>query len=273
MNYEMEELMPIVSDLAEQYNAFESTSMTYEKAEQLLGAVLYCINEALGQGKDADTLLPAKELSARKAYEMGAEWVACKTKKALEMYNEIRPQLICCGNVCLYDTFVKGLPEFFKWYDIKFAPQNEILTLDYPVLKDITQLTGIDKVYEFINCIRLEQQFLSKFKEPDLIHILSRHEKQYEDSMDNICEIVFTNVIMHILAGKSLSDGEFGKADDQQIENVFIQENLEKINEKLENAVKILVQEYFDDNEDMLAYLLSPMKGIILRFITHLDLD
>lgn len=41
MNYEMEELMPVVSGLAEKYNAFESTSMTYEKAEQLLGAVIY----------------------------------------------------------------------------------------------------------------------------------------------------------------------------------------------------------------------------------------
>ena len=42
MDYEMEELVPIVGKLAEKYTANESTSITYEKAEQLMGAVLYC---------------------------------------------------------------------------------------------------------------------------------------------------------------------------------------------------------------------------------------
>ncbi len=45
VNYEMEELVPIVGKLAEKYTAFESTSVSYEKAEQLMGAVLYCIHE------------------------------------------------------------------------------------------------------------------------------------------------------------------------------------------------------------------------------------
>ena len=45
MNYEMEELLPVVGRLAEKYTSFENTSMTYEKAEQLMGAVLYCIRE------------------------------------------------------------------------------------------------------------------------------------------------------------------------------------------------------------------------------------
>ena len=39
MDYEMEELVPIVGKLAEKYTANESTSITYEKAEQLMGAI------------------------------------------------------------------------------------------------------------------------------------------------------------------------------------------------------------------------------------------
>ena len=45
MRYKMEELVPIVGKLAEKYTAFESTSISYEKAEQLMGAVLYSIHE------------------------------------------------------------------------------------------------------------------------------------------------------------------------------------------------------------------------------------
>ena len=265
MNYKMEELMPVVSGLAEKYNAFESTSMTYEKAEQLLGAVIYCINEVIREEKDSGAVLSKKGLPAKRAYEIGAERVSDKTREALEMYNKILPKLIDCGNICLHDTFVKAIPEFFKWYDVKFAPQDEIITLDYPVLKDISQLMGVDKVYEFINCIRLEQQFFSVFKEEDLRHILARHEKQYEDSMDNICEVVLTNMMMHVLAGKTLADQEFTEKDYQQIKDIFIQESLEKINEKLENAIKVFVQEYFDDKEELFIYLTASVKGITLR--------
>ena len=37
--------MPIVAELADKYTGKESTSITYEKARQLMEAVLYCIHE------------------------------------------------------------------------------------------------------------------------------------------------------------------------------------------------------------------------------------
>lgn len=40
MNYEMEELLPIVGKLAGQYTSNESGSVTYETANQLMGAVI-----------------------------------------------------------------------------------------------------------------------------------------------------------------------------------------------------------------------------------------
>ena len=94
-------------------------------------------------------------------------------------------------NKCLYDTFVKGIPEFFKWYDVQFEPQNTILTLDYPLLKDISEYTGIDKIFEFIKAIGLEQKFLKLFPAGYVINILSKDNRNWQESMDNICEIVF----------------------------------------------------------------------------------
>lgn len=45
MDYEMEELLPIVATLAEKYTGGESSSISYEKAGQLMEAVMYCIRE------------------------------------------------------------------------------------------------------------------------------------------------------------------------------------------------------------------------------------
>lgn len=164
MEYTMEELVPIVARLAEKYTASESTSVTYEKAEQLMEAVLYCIHETGVPEEGA--VIPSEKIPARQAYEAGLERVKKKVKRALELYNEILPEIICQEDQNLNDIFTKGMPEFFLWYDVKFEPQNTRIMLDYPVSKDLSCYAGIDKVYEFLLCICREQG-LGRMTEPD----------------------------------------------------------------------------------------------------------
>ena len=69
MKYDMEELLPITAWLAEKYTGNDSTSITYEKAEQFMEAAIYCIQEyemAAGQYE-----LTGKRISAKEAYERG----------------------------------------------------------------------------------------------------------------------------------------------------------------------------------------------------------
>lgn len=195
MHYEMEELVPIVGRLAQKYTAGESTSVTYEKAEQLMEAVLYCIREAQqepeenafardGDGSGSGLSVSQKKLSAEQAYKRGAACVEEKVRQALKLYHQILPEFCSYENDCLYDTFVKGIPEFFKWYDAAFCPQDTILTLDYPVLKDLSRLSGIDRVYEFINCIRLEQKFLKKFSPDYVMEVLEQYTRRVSRGME-----------------------------------------------------------------------------------------
>ena len=69
MNYKMEELAQIVAGLAEKYTAKESTSITYERAEQFMGAVLYCIREVWQQKENS--IISREGMSALQAYETG----------------------------------------------------------------------------------------------------------------------------------------------------------------------------------------------------------
>ena len=87
MNYSMEELMPVCGKLAKKYAGYDSTSITYEKAEQLMEAILYCIREAKNCGENS--VVPAQGLSPGQAYETGLACVRKKTEEALNIYNEI----------------------------------------------------------------------------------------------------------------------------------------------------------------------------------------
>lgn len=276
MNYEMEELMQIVGKLVRQYTAYESTSVTYEKAEQFMEAVLYCIHENELSGHHS--LVSAERIPAQQAYETGLSRVEDKVKKALELYHELLPEFVSFGNECLYDTVVKGLPEFFKWYDIQFEPQNTILTLDYPLLKDLSGYTGIDKIYEYIVCIGLEQKFLKAFPEDAVIRILARYNAQYEEMIDNLCEIVLTAVLGHILAKKPWSEADFQEEDYQHIREILLQEDPESvrgesgnasaagdIRRRLKNGVRAFAETYCEGSRELTEYLTDAVDGIVVR--------
>ena len=71
--YEMEELLPVVAALGEKYTGYEHSSVTYEKAQMLMEAVLYCIGEYEG------TSLQEEREEARGQEEKGALFL--KNKK------------------------------------------------------------------------------------------------------------------------------------------------------------------------------------------------
>ena len=259
----MEELLPVTARLAEQYTAYESTSVTYEKAEQLMEAVLYCIHEAEAWENgivDAAGYGPAQNL-----YDAGAACVKRRTKEALELYNELSAEFNHYENCCLYDTFMKGLPEFFKWYDVKFHPQDTIITLDYPVLKDLSRYTGIDKIYEFIKCIQLEQEFLNIFPEDFVIQVLFRYHREYRDMADNICEIILTSVVVHILTGKPLSEENLDGEDYRKLQKIFEANEMQDICRQLEKKVSAVVEKYSQNSSGLMEYFHSPVQGIAFR--------
>ena len=263
MKYEMEDLVPIVAKLAEGYTSKESTSITYERAQQLMEAVLYSIREAEKAGQFS--LIQKDELSTERMYAIGVKCVEDKTKEALDLYNGIMTHFSSYGNQCLYDTVVKGLPEFFQWYDCRYDPQNTILTLDYPILMDISEHTGIDKIYDFLICIQLEQIFLNKFQPEYVMEILSKYDKQYKLMIENLCEIVLMNVISHMLAGKEISILDFEPEEYLKMQTLIQKENLSDLREKLKNAVKVLVREYYENDEKLMEYLYKAVDNIAVR--------
>ena len=263
MNYEIEELVPIVARLAECYTSKESTSISYEKAQQLMEAVIYCIHEC--ELAQYPAMVSSDGIPAQQMYEMGKKLVEEKVKRTLDLYNEIMTYFSSYENECLYDTFVKGMPEFFKWYDCKFNPQDTILTLDYPVLFDGSQHTGIDRIYDYLLCIKWEQQFLKKFPLQLVTDILSRYRKDYKQMIDNLCEIVALDVCLRVLAGKGMKEQEFQEEEKQQMQEMIQKESLEGLRERLKKVMGAFVRDYYENDESLIAYLGKAVDNISVR--------
>ena len=206
MDYNMEELLPIVSELAQKYAGSESTSITYEKAQTLMEAVLYCLDE---YSRSCANSLVDNNVSVKEQYHIGANLILEKVNGIKEIFNAVSCQFDDFGVKCLYDTVQKGIPQFLKWYDIKFCPQDTILTLDYPLLIDYYSLTGADAVYKYIQAIQIEQSFLSLFDRNYVISVLANYNSEYRDMVENICGIVLMNTVGHIAVKKPFYDAYF----------------------------------------------------------------
>ena len=265
MDYQMEELLPIVSELAQKYAGYESTSITYEKAQLLMEAVLFCLNEYNSSATDS---LVQKDISVKEQYNIGAKLLSEKVENIRKIFNEISFQFEDFGVKCLYDTVQKGIPQFLKWYDIKFCPQNTILTLDYPLLIDCSSLTGADAVYKYIWAIQTEQIFLGKFDRNYVMLVLEKYNSEYRDMIENICSIVLTDIIGHIAIKKPFNDIDFLYGEYLQLSKIFAGKSIPDIENVVKDLIKKIVSQFYENDMDMLEYLCYETNNIAVRIYT-----
>lgn len=248
VSYEMEELFPVVAMLAEQYTGYESTSVTYEKAEQFMGAVLYSIHAYEHATENA---LAGKKIPAREAYRKGVRILESKVKAMMTLYHEMLEQFCAYDNLCLEDTIIKGIPEFVKWYDVRYAPQDTILTLDYPILEDLSGLSGIDRIYAYVKDVSIEQKFLAGLGENHVREILNAYSADYQELIENISSIVLQNIVERMLEKATLTKQHF---EQKQAYNTY-----------LEKMIASFIKQYYDEDKEMLNYFRKDINNIRVR--------
>lgn len=260
--YGIEQLVPIVSELAGKYNCYDSTSLSYEKAQQLMEAVLYCIRECDIAGTEG---LVGRELNAEEAYRSGLRLIEEKVERTRWQYNRMAAEFCSYGSRCLDDTIRKGIPEFFKWYDVRFDPQNTILTLDYPVLSDLSRYSGIDAVHLYVSYVSLEQKFLHQFPKAYIRGVLTAYSPDFGLLIENLCSIVWQNVIGHGLLKKAFHDPGFSAEECGKLAKNLSGMGIEELKEVFLGMAEEILSSFFEDGEEMFLYFREEISGIAVR--------
>ena len=187
----------------ERYTSKESSSVTYETANMLAEAVVYCIAEWIHAG---DTQLTDGKIDLKLFYSKGYEAVIQKVKKAGELYNKMLDDFMDYGCRSYRETILDGMPAFFLRYDAEFNPQDHLLTLDYPTYIPVGGLSGIDRIYEYLLDINLEKKFLAQFPEENIQGLLQQYQERYQvPYFDNLCELLILQAVGCIIAERPVS--------------------------------------------------------------------
>lgn len=250
MEYTLEQLMPVVAELAKKYTSGESTSVTYERASSLMEAVLYCIGEC----ESGNTPAGKNGISAEAAYRMGYERVVEKVKQTGERYNDMIIRFRAYGNENYYDTVTKALPGFFLKYDARFAPQENVITMDYPTLRPVGDVSGIRAVERYMEYIGLEQKFMGAFSEEYVREVLRKFHKKYEKLFCNLCSIILRHVLGYMLIKKGTVP-EAEQAEYGRLEQVVGRYSKEQLKAVLETMTCRMVREKWRDEPEMEEYL------------------
>ena len=260
--YPPEELIALTAKLAWKYTGSDSTSMTYERAQSLMGAVIYCLNIYSRQQTDAlaKTAVPAQE-----AYQAGYEWILSKMRQLVWRYEQLAADFEDYGLMCLHDTVCAGLPEFLRRYDARFAPQETILSLDYPVFADLSGLSGVEAIWVYTDCIVREQAFLRRFDRQYVIWLLKQYHPHYEELVENVCGLVLQNTLGHLLLAKPLSAEGFSPEERDRLGQMLLAAAPQEAEALLTNALCRLLGASVDNDSEELGYLRRSLPDIACR--------
>lgn len=269
ISYKPEELIPLVTKLAEKYTGFDHSSISYEKAQALMEAVMYSIQAY--EHSAGSSMLSTVNVSAKDAYEAGRKIILDKAAELRRLYNQMIPDFQSYGSCYLRDTVTAGIPQFLRNYDPLYAPQETLLTLDYPLLKDIRSLTGIDAVLTYLQCICLEQEFLRGL---DRLYVLEVLQAACPDGIlppENLLSIVLPNVIGHILLDKPFDHIGFVQTEYNTLEELLGDITKDKMEKQMAELVNRLAEHLCCGNLSVQEYLCLDIRNMTVRFRNCLE--
>ena len=264
-DYEMEELIPIVAKLTERYTSKESTSVTYEQARQLMGAVIYCIQQCQGE----NNVSIADRMPAKDAYAYGYEAVLSKIKLAQQAYNEMIVDFDAYENENYNDTVTKAIPVFFLYYDADFAPQETIITMDYPTICPVNHLSGISAIEKYIEYISLEQLFLGALPKDFIIQVLTNYQASYRKQFYNICRIILRHILLHMIIGKKLGT-ELVAQDYEKLHKLIQSMGIENLKNTLTEVLNKLIEHNYQGDSSLFNYLRGDIEDFAVELKSSL---
>lgn len=261
------DIISLLGERVEKFTMRDSTSVTKETAERILGSILYCIksdsNNTIKNSSLDKSLIKEENLDIRTAFYNGLLIKKEKIKKAKILCENIKREFCFIDNCYYKDIIWKGMDAFFKNYDVEFNPQYNVLTLDYPLYIEIENLSGIDLIYEYLKRFYIEERFLKKFE----IHIIEEILRGYNDNFTNlvinICKIILRNAIICKILNKNIYELDVKEIDIDRIKKYIENNTQEEMVRLIDEKLKSLLKELSLEEEVFYTYFKLDIKEFV----------
>lgn len=267
------ELVELMSKQVERYTNDESSSVKVETAQQLFQSICYSMGSYLKSVPDMikkTDLLKNEKISV--LFYHGMAEIESNMTKGTSLLTKLQKNKLKVDNYAYQDTLMIGIPEFFHDYVIEFEAHENPGSIDYPLCKEIGNLSGIEYICEYLSRLTIENNFCKNFSDTNIEMLLRGYSKDYMHVLVNIYELVLTNAL-----GCEMMEQRVIDLNITSIDRIWLRKNLEKLNvnelrEKLLEAYeKICIELGLEKNRT--NYAKQAIKRIAARLHHNLKSD
>lgn len=204
-------------------------------------------------------------MDAERLYHRGYEMVIEKARRAKDLYEAILSDFKAYGNKAYSDTIIKRIPQFFLWYDARFKPQDHLLVLDYPVLKHMESLKGVNCILSYLECVALEQKFLGRLMEEHVREILFGFHEGYEDLIINVSSVVWRDLIGRMMAGKEGNKPAFTEEELSRVEALVYEKTDIELKQWITGLNESFFKRFYGGDQALSSYLEQDLGDFIVE--------
>lgn len=216
------QLLTLLSQQIEKYNAGKSTSIQVKQAEKLMVSINYTLGMYFKSIENInESIALIKEGRFGDYFNQGYEIIIKKLESVKAAWSALKDEAIETENYAYNDTIGKGIEPFFEEYNPRFESHGCPGSIDYPLSLDKMDTVGIEYLEEYIDKLRLETKFCSYFSKESRETLLRNYHEEYEHLLINIYELVLTNAIALQLLKKPLKNLSLDREEVKNLQQQF----------------------------------------------------
>lgn len=271
-NENMIELSILLQKIAIKYTMKESSSISIEKAQQLMFSIIYSINIFLEE-QNKNLSLVTNKTDAEFLYNNGLKVIRKKVNKAKDIYDKIKQNIYEVDNFSYNETIYDGINNFFINYDICYASHETPGMIDYQLFIPVEKLTGIKYILSYIKKLYIENEFCRNYDLEKVDILLKSYSKDYSVLLINIFEFVLTNSIANVILEKDFKQLDITISDKNKLYLIFRNLSVFEIEKLCLSSLNIILKEFNIKNKETIDYLIKSVSIIAQNIKNKIEIN
>jgi len=260
----------ILQNLIKRYTKGKCSSLKEDTVFHMLNSIYYTIEAGKREKIYAEALYPSHLQDEFDLYNRGIKVIEKTVDECKLLYEDIKENRLNVPVLIYNDTIDNALPEFFKNYDIVFAAQDTVSSMDYPLIFDDMSIKGIFYIKQYLEELKLETDFCRLFGDCLVKKILLNYGKKYRADVFelpvNIFQVVFDQCFFLTLCGSFEKRTAVSIVEFNMLEKILSSKNQDKLLNAADNVLKKIIDKYHIKDSLLVDYLNKYGNSFRIRF-------
>ncbi|MEN6391415.1 MAG: DUF6179 domain-containing protein [Syntrophomonas sp.] len=271
-----EQLMPLLAELILKYTRGESSSVTVETAQRLLGSLLYSTDAYLKSFRHKEAAINCLTSSCpAEIYGKGQALISTCLEQTRILYQEVKERKMNIPIKGYNYSIDEDLPDFLNQYDPLFNAQDTMAGIDYPLFSDNMRLQGIFYIEQYLKKLSMETDFCHLFSPADINQLLRDYGRVYRidiaEALINVFEIIFINSVFSFLACSPPGDLSISNSQINMLQHHFDAMNPAQYPMVISQTIDKLLKLLGVTDPDFINYIEVFVPLFMPRFVNALE--